>query len=234
MLSHFHLPGSAPASSAATLASTSPLRARSPVDDPPFQLIPEHERRKKIVVAVTGATGTMIAIRLLEALRALDIETHLILSKWALQTMKYETDMSADEVRSLADYHYSSNDMAAPPSSGSFLHDGMVIVPCSMKTLAAVRIGFCDELISRSADVCLKEGRRLMLCVRETPLSDIHLENMLFLRRAGAIIFPPLPAYYIKPESVDDLVNQTVGRMLDSMGIHTTGFARWSGGNRQR
>ncbi|BGP39399.1 phenylacrylic acid decarboxylase [Rhodotorula kratochvilovae] len=199
MLSHFHLPGSAPASRAATPASTSPPHARSPVDDPPFQLIPEHERRKKIVVAVTGATGTLIAIRLLEALRALDIETHLILSKWALQTMKYETDMSADELER---------------------HGGAAL----------------ERLLPppRSADVCLKEGRRLMLCVRETPLSDIHLENMLFLRRAGAIIFPPLPAYYIKPESVDDLVNQTVGRMLDSMGIHTTGFARWSGGNRQR
>ncbi|KAM0752321.1 putative Phenylacrylic acid decarboxylase, partial [Meredithblackwellia eburnea MCA 4105] len=173
-------------------------------------------RKTRIIVAVTGATGATIAIRLLQALRALDIETHLIMSKWAVNTLRYETDCTPEEIRGLADFHYSHADMAAEPSSGSFLHDGMIVVPCSMKTLASIRIGFCDELISRSADVCLKEGRKLMLVVRETPLSEIHLENMLFLRRAGAIIFPPLPAYYIRPESVEDLTNQTVGRMLDS------------------
>ncbi|KGB76258.1 phenylacrylic acid decarboxylase [Cryptococcus deuterogattii 99/473] len=202
--------------------------SRASLADVPFQLIPEEMRRKRYVVAVTGATGATLAIRLLQALRALDIETHLILSKWAVKTLKYETDMTERELKDLADYSYSNSDLAAPPSSGSFIHDGMFIIPCSMKTLAAVRIGLGDELISRSADVCLKEGRKLMLVVRETPLNDIHLENMLFLRRAGAIIFPPVPAYYIRPQTIDDLTNQTVGRILDSMGLHTTGFARWA------
>lgn len=182
----------------------------------PFALIPEGSRRTRLVVAVTGATGTSIAVRLLQVLRALDIEIHLIMSKWACSTLRTETPYTPEDVRALADYSYAPGDLAAPPSSGSFLHDGMIIVPCSMKTLAAVRIGFGDDLIARSADVCLKEGKKLLLAVRETPLSDVHLENMLFLRRAGAIIFPPLPAYYIRPQSVDDLVNQTVGRLLDS------------------
>lgn len=186
-------------------------------------------RPKRIVVGVTGATGTLFAIRILEVLKALGIETHLIMSKWALATMKYETSMTEAEVRSLATYNHTMKDMSAPPSSGSFLHDGMIIVPCSMKTLAAVRIGFCDDLISRSADVCLKERRKLVLAVRETPLSDIHLENMLSLRKAGAIIFPPVPAFYTRPQSINDLVNQSAGRMLDALDINTEEFERWTG-----
>jgi len=167
---------------------------------------------------------------LLQVLREVGIETHVILSKWAVATLKYETDMTASEIRELAQASYNINDMAAGPSSGSFLPDGMIVIPCSMKTLAAIRIGFCDDLITRAADVTLKEGRKLMLVVRETPLSDIHLENMLSLRRAGAVIFPPVPAFYIRPESIDDLINQTVGRILDSMDIHIEGgFERWQG-----
>jgi phenylacrylic acid decarboxylase len=151
------------------------------------------------------------------------------MSKWASVTLKYETDLVDQQLRDLATYNYACRDLAAPISSGSFLHDGMIIVPCSVKTLAAVRMGFCDDLISRAADVSLKEGRKLMMVVRETPLSDIHLDNMLALRKAGAIMFPPVPAFYTRPTRMEDLVNQSVGRMLDSFGIHTDDFERWNG-----
>lgn len=190
-------------------------------------LMPQRPRR--IVVGVTGATGTIYAIRLLELLRDLDVETHLIISKWALATLKYETPLNEAQVRALAYRNYTARDMSAPAASGSFQHDGMIIVPCSMKTLAAVRGGFGDDLIARAADVTLKESRRLALVVRETPLSDIHLDNMLFLRRAGAIIFPPVPAFYTRPETVEEIVDQSVGRMLDLLGFHVAGFERWEG-----
>ncbi|KAM0368732.1 hypothetical protein ACHAPK_006391 [Fusarium culmorum] len=119
--------------------------------------------------------------------------------------------------------------MSAPIASGSFQHDGMVVVPCSMKTLAAIRIGFGDELIARAADVSLKENRKLVLAIRETPLNDIHLDNMLFLRRAGAVIFPPVPAFYTRPKSLEEVVDQSVGRMLDMLGFNMEGFERWDG-----
>jgi phenylacrylic acid decarboxylase len=156
------------------------------------------------------------------------------MSKWALATLKYETDLTEQHIRELAYANYTAKDLSAPISSGSFQHDGMIIVPCSMKTLAAVRIGYCDDLIARSADVTLKEGRKLLMVVRETPLSDIHLENMLFLRRAGAIIFPPVPAFYTKPQDLADVVEQNVGRMLDCFGIHTDSFKRWAGFERPK
>lgn len=191
-------------------------------------------RPKRIIVAITGATGAPYAIRLLEILCDLGVETHLVMSKWALATLKYETDLTEQQIRGLAAVNYTGRDMSAPPSSGSFQHDGMIIVPCSMKTLAAVRIGYCDDLISRSADVTLKEGRKLVMVVRETPLSDIHLENMLFLRRAGAVIFPPVPAFYTKPRGFEDMIDQSVGRMLDCFGIHTDVFKRWSGFERPK
>jgi flavin prenyltransferase len=185
--------------------------------------------QKRIVVGITGATGAVYAIRVLSILRDLGIETHLVMSKWAAATLKYETTTPVSEIYRLASKVYSFKDMAAPIASGSFLHDGMIIVPCSMRTLASVRIGICDDLISRAADVSLKEGRKLMLVVRETPLSDIHLSNMLFLRQAGAIVFPPVPAFYNKPLSLEDMIDQSAGRILDCMGIHTDGFRRWNG-----
>ncbi|RJE25974.1 Phenylacrylic acid decarboxylase [Aspergillus sclerotialis] len=188
-----------------------------------------NNRTKRIVIGVTGATGTIFAVRLLEQLRQLNIETHLVMSKWASVTLKYETDIKDAQIRDLATFNYATRDLSAPISSGSFLHDGMIIVPCSMKTLAAVRTGFCDDLISRAADVSIKEGRKLMMVVRETPLSDIHLDNMLALKRSGATIFPPVPAFYTRPITIDDLINQSVGRMLDSFGIHTDDFERWNG-----
>ncbi|KAE8371644.1 phenylacrylic acid decarboxylase [Aspergillus bertholletiae] len=186
-------------------------------------------RPKRIVVGVTGATGTILAVRLLEKLRQLNIETHLVMSKWASVTNKCETGLQDQQLRDLATFNYAARDLAAPISSGSFLHDGMIIVPCSMKTLAAVRIGLSEDLISRAADVSLKEGRKLMMVVRETPLSVIHLDNMLALARAGAVIFPPVPAFYTRPTGLDDLVDQSIGRILDSFGIHTDGFERWNG-----
>lgn len=186
-------------------------------------------RPKRIVVGITGATGTPYAIRLLELLRALDVETHLVMSKWALATLKYETPLSELQIRALASANYTARDMSAPIASGSFQHDGMIIVPCSMKTLASVRAGFGDDLITRAADVTLKEGRRLTLAVRETPLNDIHLDNMLFLRRAGAVIFPPVPAFYTRPKTLEEVIDQGVGRMLDTLGFYVDGFERWDG-----
>ncbi|KAL6826562.1 flavoprotein [Trichoderma camerunense] len=191
-------------------------------------------RRKRIIVAMTGATGTILGIKLLIALRRLNVETHLVMSKWAEATLKYETDYHASNVRALADHTYNINDMAAPIASGSFRVDGMIVVPCSMKTLASISTGLCDDLISRAADVILKERRRLVLVARETPLSEIHLRNMLDVTRTGAIVFPPVPAYYIKPSSVEDLVDQSVGRMLDLFDLDTEDFERWNGWNKEK
>lgn len=179
---------------------------------------------------MTGATGTILGARVLEALRKLDVETHLVMSKWAEATLKYETDSyTPQDLRALASKHYSIRDVSAPISSGSFQTDGMVIVPCSMKSLAAVRIGYADDLIARAADVIMKERRRLVLVVRETPLSTIHLENMTSLSRNGAIIFPPVPAFYTRPETLDDVLNQTVGRILDMLQLQSSDFERWNG-----
>ncbi|KAF3002717.1 hypothetical protein E8E14_001910 [Neopestalotiopsis sp. 37M] len=188
------------------------------------------KRRKRIIVAITGATGTVLGIQTLIALRRLNVETHLIVSKWADNTLKYETDYTPSSVRALADHVYSNHDMAAPIASGSFRVDyGMIVVPCSMKTLSAISTGYCDDLIARAADVVLKERRRLVLVTRECPLSGIHLQNMLTATQNGAVIFPPVPAFYIRPSSVDDLVNHTVGRVLDLFDLDTEQFDRWEG-----
>jgi 4-hydroxy-3-polyprenylbenzoate decarboxylase len=185
--------------------------------------------KKRIIVGMTGATGAILGIELLRVLRRMNVETHLVVSKWADMTIKYETDWDPMDVRALASHVYAIRDLAAPMASGSFHVDGMIIVPCSMKTLAATRMGYSEDLISRAADVTLKERRKLVLVTRETPLSDIHLENMLSLTRSGAVIFPPMPAFYTKPNSVDDIVQQSVGRMLDIFDIDTGNFERWSG-----
>ncbi|KAJ5112033.1 Phenylacrylic acid decarboxylase [Penicillium argentinense] len=190
---------------------------------------PKTRRRKRIIVAMTGATGAILGIKTLIALRRLNIETHLVMSKWAEATIKYETDYHPSNVKVLADHVHNINDMAAPISSGSFKTDGMIVVPCSMKTLAGVHSGFCDDLISRTADVMLKERRKLVLVVRETPLSEIHLRNMLEITRAGAVIFPPVPAYYIRAAGIEELVDQSVGRMLDLFDLDTGDFERWEG-----
>ncbi|XEV07571.1 hypothetical protein FSHL1_012858 [Fusarium sambucinum] len=194
----------------------------------------EPTRPKRIVIGITGATGAPYAIHILTLLRHLSVETHLVISKWALATLKYETSMTEADIRGLASRSYTAKDLSAPIASGSFQHDGMMVIPCSMKTLAAVRSGYCDDLISRAADVTLKEDRKLLLAIRETPLSSIHLENMLALRRANAIIFPPVPAFYTRPASIQDIVGQSAGRMLDMMGIFTDGFERWEGFKRSQ
>lgn len=184
----------------------------------------------RIIIAMTGATGAPLGIRLLEALGHLGVETHLVLSEWARATIKIETDFSVAEVRALASRAYSARDLAAGISSGSFPTDGMVVCPCSMKTLSAIRIGFSDNLITRAADVTLKERRRLVLVAREAPLSEIHLENMHHLARAGAVIFPPMVAYYARPSSVDEVTNYIVGRVLDQLGVEHNLINRWKEG----
>ena len=184
----------------------------------------------RLIVGMTGATGAPLGVRLLEVLRDLeDVETHLVMSRWARSTIELETAYSVREVAKLADVVYAPGDQAAAISSGSFLTGGMVIVPCSMKTLAGIRTGYADGLVARAADVCLKERRRLVLVPRETPLSDVHLENMLGLSRMGATILPPVPAFYNHPESLADMVDHLVVRILDQFGISSALARRWSG-----
>lgn len=189
----------------------------------------ESTPRKRIIVAITGATGAQIGIHLLQTLRRLNVETHIIISKWAAETIKYETDYTPAAVKALADHAYSSHDLAAPIASGSYRVDGMVVVPCSVKTLAAINAGICDDLVTRAADVCLKERKRLVLSVRETPFSEIHLRNMMEVTRAGAVVAPPVVAFYTKPSSINDILDQMVGRLLDLFDLDARNFERWDG-----
>jgi flavin prenyltransferase len=183
---------------------------------------------RRLIVGITGATGAVYGVRLLQALRATGVESHLVVSRWGARTLLHETPHSLAEVKAMATRAYSDNDQGAALSSGSFLTLGMVIAPCSMKTLSAIAHGHSDDLIHRAADVVIKERRRLVLVVREAPLSEIHLENMLKLARMGVVITPPVPAFYNHPRSIDDLVDHTVGRLLDLFDIHVD-TARWTG-----
>lgn len=183
----------------------------------------------KLVVGMTGATGAVLGIRVLEALKALNVETHLIVTKWARVTIQTETAYKVSDVLGLASEVYGEKDQAARISSGSFRTDGMVIVPCSMKTLGAIRSGYGEGLVARAADVALKERRRLVIVPREMPLNAIHLENMLALTHAGASLLPPMPAFYNNPESVDDIVNHIVSRILDQFGLDNDLTRRWDG-----
>jgi len=184
-------------------------------------------RPLRLIVGITGATGAIFGVRLLEVLRATKVETHLIVSKWGAHTLAEETAYSLDRVRQLATFSYAAADQGAPISSGSFLTSGMVIAPCSARTLAAIATGQGDNLIHRAADVVLKERRKLLLMVRETPLHEIHLENMLKLARMGAVILPPVPAFYNHPQSLEAVVDHVVMRTLDQFGIHTDLAERW-------
>lgn len=183
----------------------------------------------RIILAITGATGSIYGVRLLEELNRAGVETHLIVSDAAQTTIALETVFSLREIEERACYRYANGNIAAPTASGSFLHQGMVVAPCSMKTLSAIANGYSDNLISRSADVTIKEGRKLILLVRETPLSAIHLENMLKLARIGVVIMPPAPAFYNRPRTIRDIVDQTVGRVLDQLGIENSLVKRWPG-----
>lgn len=184
----------------------------------------------RLVVGITGATGAVFGVRLLEQLAANDeVETHLVLSRWARTTIEMETGRSVRDVSALADAVHRPEDQGAVISSGSFRTDGMVIAPCSMKTLAGIRAGYAEGLVGRAADVVLKERRPLVLVPRETPLSEIHLENMLALSRMGVRIVPPMPAFYNHPESVDDIVDHVVSRILDQFGLPAPAARRWEG-----
>jgi 4-hydroxy-3-polyprenylbenzoate decarboxylase len=176
---------------------------------------------------MTGATGAIYGVRLLETLNELGVEAHLIVSRWAEATIKTETDRRLEDLRALAAAVYDEEDLAAPPASSAFESAGMIVAPCSMRTLAAVANGLADNLIQRAADVHLKEQRKLVLLVRESPLSVIHLENMLRVARAGAVVAPPVPAFYAKLRSLDDMVDHTVGRALDQLGVEHERIRRW-------
>ena len=184
----------------------------------------------KLIIGMTGATGAPLGVALLQALNEMpDVETHLVMSKWAKTTIELETPWSAHDVAAMADVCHSPGDQAATISSGSFKTDGMVIIPCSMKTLAGIRAGYAEGLVGRAADVVLKEGRKLVLVPREMPLSTIHLENMLALSRMGVAMVPPMPAFYNHPQTVDDITQHIVARVLDQFGLEHPNARRWQG-----
>ena len=187
------------------------------------------EPARQIIVAITGATGTIYGVRALQMLRQADVETHLIISKWGARTLIHETSYTVEQVQQMASYTCAQNDQGAKISSGSFQTSGMVVAPCSVKTLGAIANGVSDNLIHRAADVVLKERRKLVLVVREAPLNAVHLENMLKLSRMGVVISPPVPAFYNRPETVAEIVDQTVMRVLDQLGIHLDEAPRWDG-----
>ena len=185
---------------------------------------------RNLIVAITGASGAMFGRRILELLRGTDVAAHLVLSRWGARTLAHETGRPLEETESLATSVYSIGDQGAAIASGSFLSMGMVIAPCTMSTLASIAHGIGgDNLIHRAADVVLKERRKLVLVARESPLSEIHLENMLKLSRMGVVIFPPVPAFYNHPQSLDGAVTHIATRVLDQFGIHLETTRRWAG-----
>src|SRR5882724_9170828 len=188
---------------------------------------------RRLVVGISGASGTIYGIRLLELLKGTDIETHLIMSKSTEMTLVYETDYKPKDVRALASINHPMADIGASISSGSFPTMGMIVLPCSIKTMSEIATGVTSSLLSRAADVVLKEKRRLVLAVRETPLHGGHLRTMTQLADIGAIIAPIMPAFYNRPKTIDDIINHTVGRLLDLFGIDTSVVKRWHGGREE-
>lgn len=182
---------------------------------------------RSLIVAITGATGPIYAVRLLEILRGLEIPTELVMSEWGEKTVRIETPYSPEEVRSLATRTHAIHNQAAPISSGSYPVSGMVIIPCTMHTLACISTGTGHNLIHRAADVTIKERRRLVVVARETPLSQVHLKHMLNLSSLGATIMPPMSAHYLKPQSIDDMVTHFASRVLDQFDIDTESVRRW-------
>jgi 4-hydroxy-3-polyprenylbenzoate decarboxylase len=184
---------------------------------------------RRLIVGISGASGFVYGARLLAILRRLDVETHLIVSKSAQVTMAYETDLKLQDVVVQADHYHRSDDLAACISSGSYRTLGMVVAPCSMKTLAEIATGASSTLLTRAADVVLKERKRLVLMVRETPLTLAHLRNMVAATEMGAIIAPPVPAFYARPSTLDDMIGHTLGRVLDMFELDAGTVTRWSG-----
>ena len=182
---------------------------------------------RRMVVGITGATGIVYGIRLLEVLRSLDVETHLVVSKAGEMTREHETDMSSGALRALASRHYGAGEIGAALSSGSFRCMGMVVAPCTVRTLSEIATGVTDTLLTRAADVTLKERRRLVLLVREFPLHAGHLRSMLAVTEMGGIVAPPVPAFYTRPETINDIVDQTIGRVLDLFDLDSGTFPRW-------
>ncbi len=181
----------------------------------------------KLVIGISGASGAVYGIRILETLRQCQVETHLVISKSAQKTINLETNYKLPEVESLADFVYDNADVGASVASGSFKHDGMIIAPCSIKSLSGIANSYNDNLLVRAADVTLKEKRKLVLMARETPLHLGHLRMMVALSEVGGIILPPMPAFYHRPTSIDDIINQTVGKILDQFDIEHQMFQRW-------
>jgi flavin prenyltransferase len=183
----------------------------------------------RLVVGISGATGAIFGIRLLQMLRSAGVKTDLIISEWAKVTIQQETEFTVPEVEALASETHSNRNLAAAISSGSVKTDGMIIAPCSMRTVAAIRGGLASDLLSRAADVVLKERRKLVLLPRESPFNDIHLDNMLTLSRMGVVMVPPVPAFYNNPKSLDDVINHIVVRTLDQFGIDSPNASVWNG-----
>jgi flavin prenyltransferase len=191
------------------------------------------ESGRRLVVGISGASAVIYGVRMLELLRRTNIETHLVMSRSAEMTLAYETDFTPKEVRALASVSHPIADIGAAISSGSFATMGMVIVPCSIRTMSEIATGVTSTLLTRAADVALKERRRVVLALRETPLHSGHLRNMATLSEIGAVVAPIVPAFYNRPKTVDDIINHTVGRLLDLFGIETDVVKRWEGGRNQ-
>ena len=189
----------------------------------------EPSKPTRLIIGITGATGTIFGVRLLQMLHGSGVETHLVMSKWGMRTLVHETLHTIQDVEDLATKSYGVTDQSAAISSGSFVTLGMVIAPCSMRTVAAIAHGLGDNLIHRAADVILKERRRLVLVVRESPFNEIHLENMLKLARMGVTILPPVPAFYNNPQNLDDIINHVTMRVIDQFDIHLDVMNRWDG-----
>lgn len=186
---------------------------------------------QRLIVGISGASGTIYGVRLLEVLREAPVETHLILSRAARSVAEYETEYTGAQIEALADVVYRNDDLAARVSSGSFQTMGMVVAPCSIKSLSAIAHSYNDNLLARAADVVLKEQRRLVLVVRETPLHVGHLRLMTQAAECGAVILPPMPSFYHRPQTIADIVDHTVGKVLDQFGIEHQLFCRWAGGD---
>ncbi len=184
---------------------------------------------ERLIIGISGASGVVYGIRMLETLRGLAVETHLVMSRSAEITLAHETDLKVAEVRALADVWYPAGDIGAAIASGSYRTMGMVIAPCSVRSMAEIASGVTSTLLTRAADVVLKERRRLVLMLRETPLHSGHLRNLLALSEMGAVIAPPVPAFYTRPSSLDDLVDQSVGRVLDLFDLESPRVKRWGG-----